>query len=414
MSRVSVEQIAQWDLIDPLADKRHLFRLPEEIIYLDGNSLGAMPHSAAERVKEVVEQQWANDLISSWNTHSWIDLPTRVGEKIAPLIGAASGQVICCDSTSINLFKVLSSALSLRSSRSLVLSLVGNFPTDLYTVEGVASLLGDDACQLSLVREDELEDALTPEVAVLMLTQVDFRSGRLLDMRRLTQLAHEQGILVVWDLAHSAGALPIKLDECQVDFAVGCGYKYLNGGPGAPAFLYVAKHLQAHVSQPLKGWMGHKQPFAFSQSYVKAENITQYLCGTPSVISMSVLDAALTVFDDVDMQQVRDKSEALCELFIALVEEKGELAGLKLESPRAAQNRGSQLAFSHEYAHGMCQALIDRGVIVDFRAPNILRFGFCPLYLRYQDIQKSVQILKEIIEQKLYLQAQFNVLHKVT
>lgn len=414
MSRVSEEQIAQWDLIDPLADKRQLFKLPEKGVYLDGNSLGPMPFSAAERAKEVLEHQWANDLITSWNKHGWIDLPTTVGEKIAPLIGAGPGQVICCDSTSINLFKVLNSALSLQTSRSVVLSLAGNFPTDLYMVEGVASLLGEDACHLNLVCEDELEEALTSEVAVLMLTQVDFRSGHLLDMQRITRQAHEQGILVIWDLAHSAGALPVRLDECEVDFAVGCGYKYLNGGPGAPAFVYVATHLQARVSQPLKGWMGHKQPFAFSQSYAQSQSITQYLCGTPSVVSMSVLDAALSVFDDVDMQQVREKSQALGELFIALVEEEGELTDLKLESPKAPQDRGSQLAFSHEHAHGICQALIDKGVIADFRAPNILRFGLTPLYLRYQDIRDCVQTLTHIMEHKIYLQAQFNVQNKVT
>lgn len=414
MAHISEEQIAQWDLIDPLAEKREAFTLPANTVYLDGNSLGAMPTAAALRGKQVLEQQWANDLITSWNTHSWIDLPTTVGEKIAPFIGAAPEQVICCDSTSINLFKVLASAMTLQKNRSQVLSLAGNFPTDLYMVEGLTSLLGESHCHLKTVDEDTLEEALTSEVAVLMLTQVDFRTGRLLDMQRITHLAHEQGILVIWDLAHSAGALPITLDECDVDFAVGCGYKYFNGGPGAPAFVYVAKRLQAQVSQPLKGWMGHKQPFAFAQGYEQADNITQYLCGTPNVVSMSVLDAALEVFADVNMQQIREKSEALSELFIALVEAEVALSDLVLVSPRATKDRGSQLAFEHEHAHGICQALIELGVIADFRAPNVLRFGFTPLYLRYQDILTSVQILTQVIQQKAYLQAQYNKQNKVT
>ena len=414
MANISEEQIAQWDLIDPLAEKREAFTLPADTVYLDGNSLGAMPTAAALRGKEVLERQWANDLITSWNTHSWIDLPTTVGEKIAPLIGAAPEQVICCDSTSINLFKVLASAMTLQKNRSQVLSLAGNFPTDLYMVEGLTSLLGENHCHLKTVDEDTLEEALTCEVAVLMLTQVDFRTGRLLDMQRITHLAHEQGILVIWDLAHSAGALPIALDECDVDFAVGCGYKYFNGGPGAPGFVYVAKRLQAQVSQPLKGWMGHKQPFAFAQGYEQASNITQYLCGTPNVVSMSVLDAALEVFANVNMQQIREKSEALSELFIALVEAEVGLSALVLVSPRATKDRGSQLAFEHEHAHGICQALIELGVIADFRAPNILRFGFTPLYLRYHDILTSVKILTQVIQHKVYLQAQYHKQNKVT
>ncbi|MEH6713628.1 MAG: kynureninase [Paraglaciecola polaris] len=414
MNVVSQAQIEQWDKSDPLGAKRLEFSLPKDVIYLDGNSLGAMPSVATEHAKHVLEQQWANDLITSWNKHKWIDLPLAVGEKIARLIGAASGQVICCDSTSINLFKVLSSAMALQKTRSVVLSLSGNFPTDLYMVEGLASVLGQDACKVKWVDEDILESALTTDVAVLMLTQVDFRSGRLLNMERLTNLAHQKGILVVWDLAHSAGALPIALDECQVDFAVGCGYKYLNGGPGAPAFLYVAKRHQKNVSQPLKGWMGHKRPFAFAGHYQPAEDINQYLCGTPNVISMSILEAALDVFADVNMHQLREKSVALSELFIALVQKEPQLNELSLASPIPAELRGSQLAFRHKYAHGICQALIKHGVIADFRAPDTLRFGFTPLYTRYQDIAKCVNILTNIISQKIYQHPEFNVQQKVT
>lgn len=414
MKVVNQEQIEKWDLEDPLASKRLAFSLPDNIVYLDGNSLGAMPSGAKLRAKTVLDEQWGNDLITSWNKHHWIDLPLTVGNKIAPLIGAASGQVVCCDSTSINLFKVLSSAMALQKSRSVVLSLAGNFPTDLYMVEGLASVLGEDACHLKLVDESALENALNVDVAVLMLTQVDFRSGKLLNMQRLTQLAHEHGILVIWDLAHSAGALPIELDACEVDFAVGCGYKYLNGGPGAPAFLYVAQRHHNNVTQPLKGWMGHKHPFAFSAGYEQANDISQYLCGTPNVISMSILDAALDVFSDVSMYALREKSVVLSELFITLVEGNSSLSELHLVSPRDAKLRGSQLAFRHEHAHAICQALIHYGVIADFRAPDILRFGFTPLYLRYQDMLKSTDILAKIIRQKIYQHPQFNLQQKVT
>lgn len=252
-----------------------------------------------------MSQQWGSHLIRSWNDHQRIDLPTQVGEKIAPIIGAAKGQVICCDSVSINLFKLLSSALSLNTGRNVVLSTKDNFPTDLYMVQGLSDLLGTDLCQLKLVEEQYIEQCLTNEVAVLLLTQVNFRTGQLLNMQKLTKLAHEKGILVIWDLAHSAGALPVELDKYQVDFAVGCGYKYLNGGPGSPAFLYVAKRHQAAVKQPLSGWMGHAKPFMFDSRYQPAQSVNQYLCGTPSVIAMRALDAALDVWQGVEISQVR-------------------------------------------------------------------------------------------------------------
>ena len=411
---MNFNEIIALDKADTLAHKRDEFDLPADTIYLDGNSLGALPKAVKSRVAEVVSQQWGSHLIRSWNDHQWIDLPTQVGEKIAPIIGADKGQVICCDSISVNLFKLLSSALSLNSERNVVLSTEDNFPTDLYMVQGLSELLGPDLCQLKLVAEQNIEQSLNDSVAVLLLTQVNFRTGKLLDMQKITQLAHEKGILVIWDLAHSAGAIPVELDDCNADFAVGCGYKYLNGGPGSPAFLYVAKRHQAAVKQPLLGWMGHAKPFAFDAKYQGANNINQYLCGTPSVIAMSALDAALDVWQDVDISKIREKSIALADVFIKLVQTHSCLRDLHLCSTENSSQRGSQLAFSHTDAFAICQALIEKGVIADFRAPNILRFGFTPLYTSFEDIYQAVTILAEVVKTQLYTEPRFNLAGKVT
>ena len=411
---MNFNEIIALDKADTLAHKRDEFDLPADTIYLDGNSLGALPKAVKSRVAEVVSQQWGSHLIRSWNDHQWIDLPTQVGEKIAPIIGADKGQVICCDSISVNLFKLLSSALSLNSERNVVLSTEDNFPTDLYMVQGLSELLGPDLCQLKLVSEQNIEQSLNDSVAVLLLTQVNFRTGKLLDMHKITQLAHEKGILVIWDLAHSAGAIPVELDDCNADFAVGCGYKYLNGGPGSPAFLYVAKRHQAAVKQPLSGWMGHAKPFAFDAKYQRANNINQYLCGTPSVIAMSALDAALDVWQDVDISKIREKSIALADVFIKLVQTHSCLRDLHLCSTENSSQRGSQLAFSHTDAFAICQALIEKGVIADFRAPNILRFGFTPLYTSFEDIYQAVTILAEVVKTQLYTEPRFNLAGKVT
>ncbi|MEH6594943.1 MAG: kynureninase [Colwellia polaris] len=411
---MNFDDISALDKADPLAKKRLEFDLPTNTVYLDGNSLGALPTAVKSRIADVVSKQWGNHLIRSWNDHHWIDLPTNVGDKIAPIVGAELGQVICCDSISVNLFKLLSSALSLNSARSIVLSTQDNFPTDLYMVQGLSELLGPDLCQLQLVAEEQIEQSLNEDVAVLLLTQVNFRTGQLLNMEKLTQLAHKQGILVIWDLAHSAGALPVELDKCKVDFAVGCGYKYLNGGPGAPAFLYVAKRHHALVKQPLSGWMGHAKPFTFDPEYKSASNINQFLSGTPCVISMSALDAALDVWQDVDILEIRQKSIALCDVFIRTVQMHDCLHELKLCSPSAANQRGSQLAFSHDNAFAICQALIEKGVIADFRAPNILRFGFTPLYTSFEDIWQAVTILVDVVTSELYKEPRFNLALKVT
>ncbi|MFQ3246882.1 MAG: kynureninase [Arenicella sp.] len=408
------DTVVSLDRHDPLKLKRDEFLLPSDTIYMDGNSLGALPKQAKDRVAKVVEQQWGNDLIHSWNKHHWIDLPLKVGDKIAALIGAEKGQVIACDSTSVNLFKVLASALKINSQRHVVLSQRDNFPTDLYMVQGMSEFLGDEACQLKSVSEELLLESLDESVAVLMLTQVNFRSGRLHDMQSLTKRAHEKGVLVVWDLAHSAGALEISLDKCEVDFAVGCGYKYLNGGPGAPAFIYAAKRHHPYMTQPLSGWMGHARPFEFEHDYHAGEAMLRFLAGTPNILSLVVLDAALEVFSQVDMAELRTKSLGLTELFINCVDSTPSLSDFELLSPRNKLERGSQVAYSHPDAFAISQALIAHKVVVDFRAPNIIRFGFTPLYLSYQDVWSASQVLIKIVEEQLYLEPKYNARSKVT
>jgi kynureninase len=402
------------DRSDPLAAIKNQFELPPNTVYLDGNSLGPMLKSIKTAAIDVVQEQWGNGLITSWNQHNWIDLPTTVGEKIAPLLGAAPGQVVCTDSVSINLFKLMSCALELNPGRHVVLSEASNFPTDIYMAEGLASLLGEGKFQLQLSQSEEIVESLNPDVAVLLLTQVDFRSGKLHDIEKITTRAHELGIVVIWDLAHSAGALPLELDAWNVDFAVGCGYKYLNGGPGAPAFIYAAKRHHSSIHQPLRGWMGHKAPFNFDLNYSASSDIRQFLCGTPPIISMHILSTALDVFQGLSMQQLREKAVALAQLFERLISESELLNDMQLNSPSEPSQRGNQLAYKHPQAYAICQALIAEKVVADFRSPDILRFGFSPLFLSFTDIAKAVQTLENLFETKSYLQAQFNQRQKVT
>lgn len=411
---MTLKDVVAMDAADVLVSKRAEFVLPADTIYLDGNSLGCLPLAAKLRAYQVVEQQWGQDLIKSWNVHHWIDLPVSCGEKIARLIGAGPGQVICCDSISVNLFKLLSAAVMMQKGRSIVVSQQGNFPTDLYMVQGLQDLLGADLCRLQSVEDQHLEDSLTEDVAVLLLSHVNFRSGLVYDMHRLTQLAHAKGIVVIWDLAHSAGVLPVQLDACDVDFAVGCGYKYLNGGPGAPAFMYVATRHQDTIRQPLTGWMGHKTPFEFDAKYVAADGMARFLAGTPPVLSMSVLDAALDVFADVDMCQIREKSLALSRLFMRLVAESSALGEVVLDSPADDNQRGSQLAYRHPEAYAICQAMIARGIIGDFRAPDIFRVGFNPLYLSFQDIYSSVRVLADVVASQAWREPRYRQRSRVT
>jgi kynureninase len=401
------------DRDDPLALFRERFDLPDGIIYLDGNSLGALPHATAERVQAVVRDQWGLDLIKSWNAHDWISLPQRCGDKVGRLVGAAPGQVVVADSTSVNLFKLLTAALEARPDRTVIVSERDNFPTDLYVAQGLIKMLGGRH-ELRLVDDGaDAPAAIDGQTAVAMLTHVNYKTGWMHDMAAVTARAHDAGALMLWDLAHSAGALPVDLNGCDVDLAVGCGYKYLNGGPGAPAFLYVAERLQDAIRPPLSGWMGHADPFDFDWEYRPAGGIARNLCGTPPVIGMAALDTSLDVILAADMDQIRAKSVVLGDLFIAAVEQECAGHGLTLASPPAAQ-RGSQVSLIHPHGYAIMQALIARGVIGDFRAPDILRFGFTPLYTRYVDIWDAVAVLRDIMAEGSWDRPEFHARAAVT
>ena len=409
-----LEVIKALDSADPFAEVRKAFSIPVNKIYLDGNSLGPLTLVAKQRALEVIEKQWGNDLIASWNLHDWINLPITVGEKIAPLLGASSNQTICCDSVSINLFKLITCALAGNPERTTILSTTNNFPTDLYVAEGIQRLLGGNRCRLQLVENHELNSALKQKPGVLLLTQTDYRTGEIFDIEKLTSQAHANGTPVIWDLSHSVGVLPLEMDKWNVDFAVGCTYKYLNGGPGAPAFLYVAHNQQQNCFQPLSGWMGHKAPFEFLSTYTACNGINKFLSGTPPILSMSVLDAALAVYEKIDIHQLRKKSIQLTELFMSLLGETGTLRQLQLRSPISAKIRGSQLAFAHPNSFGISQALAAKQVIADFRSPDLLRFGFSPLTLRYEDIWLAVEALQEVMTEEKYLLPEYNKKLKVT
>jgi kynureninase len=394
---------------------RDQFALPAGKIYLDGNSLGVLPRATPARVADVVQREWGTDLIESWNTAGCIDLPQRVGDKIARLVGAGAGELVAADSTSVNLFKVLSAALSIVAAdapaRKVILSERDNFPTDLYIAEALARERG---CVLELIDDpSQVEPRLARgDVAVLMLTQVNYRTGRLFDMAAITRAAHAAGTLALWDLAHSAGALPVHLKRCDADFAVGCGYKYLNGGPGAPAFVWVHPRHAERFWQPLAGWMGHAAPFAFTPEYRPAPGIARYLCGTPQVIGMSALecgvDSVLAAEPLGGMEALRRKSLALTTLFMDLVETRCAGHGLAGITPRDTALRGSQVSFSRaDGGYAIVQALIARGVVGDFRAPDVLRFGFTPLYLRHVDVWDAVEHLRQVLESGEWRDAKF-------
>ncbi len=413
---IKLDEIKTLDKQDPLQSYREQFSLPKNTIYLDGNSLGALPTRVKQRVKAVTEQQWGEDLISSWNTHDWVSLPQQVGDKIAPVIGANPGDVICCDSISVNLFKLLSAAVQFNASRqrNKIISSSDNFPTDLYIAQGLQGLLGSEKCHFVNVEEEQLLNQIDDSVAIVLVTEVNFRSGKRLDIAALTRKAHQHGALIVVDLAHSAGVMPIHLNDWQVDMAVGCTYKYLNGGPGAPAFVYVNRALQGRLQQPIAGWFGHRSPFEFSPHYAADTGIKQFLAGTPSVISMAAVDAALELFADLDLQSVRTKSLQLGSLFDELIEQHGLQDKLQRLSPTEPEQRGSQLSYAFDYAYELCQALIDRGVIADFRAPNYIRFGFAPLYNSFADIWHAVQAINDVIASEAYKEPRWSKRQAVT
>jgi kynureninase len=402
------------DADDPLRAKRAQFLLPQGVNYLDGNSLGALVASVPARMQYAVQQEWGQGLIRSWNDAGWYPAPQRVGAAIARLVGAQAHEVVSCDSTSVNLFKVLVAALRLRPGRSLILGELGNFPTDMYVADGVAELMG---AQLRCVEPEAIEAAIEAageQLAVVTLTQVNYKTGRLYDMQRITDAAHRVGALVAWDLAHSAGTLPVQLNACAADLAVGCGYKYLNGGPGAPAFVYVAERHLAQLRQPIAGWHGHAHPFAFTQGYEPHAGIDRMLVGTASQLAMIALEEALTVFADVDLQQLRHKGSELGDLFIQLADQQLAGHGFGLASPREAARRGSQVSLTHPDGYAIMQALISRGVIGDFRAPDILRFGFAGLYVRYVDIWDAVAALRSVMDTREWDQPAFTTRKAVT
>jgi len=380
------------DAADPLARFREHFTLPESVIYLDGNSLGALPAATPAAMLRVIEQEWGEGLIRSWNDAGWFEMAARVGAKVAPLIGAQSHEVIACDTVSVNLYKLISAALDMRPGRNVILSEPGNFPTDIYMIEGLAR---QGLAEQRLAPRDQLLETLDDDVALLMLTHAHYKTGDLFDMVGLTKVAHEAGALVLWDLSHSTGALPVDLNHCHADFATGCGYKYLCGGPGAPAFTFVAERHHANIKQPLTGWFGHARPFAFVDEYEAAPGIEQLQCGTSPVLGLTALEVGVDLIAGIGVERLYAKSQALSEFFLECLADRG--LELQCISPSASAARGSQLCFRHPQAYAICQALIARGVIGDFRDPDLLRLGFAPAYLAFEDIAEAARHLAEVL-----------------
>jgi len=404
--------VRTWDASDPLRSFRDRFELPPNVVYLDGNSLGALPRATRQRIADVVAAEWGAGLIRSWNDCDWIRAPRRVGDKIAGLIGADPGEVIVADSTSVNLFKLVSAALAARPGRREVLSEPGNFPTDLYVLEGALRQQSDR--QLRLEPAQRLIDCISEDTAVVVLTQVHYKTAMMHDMRAITARAHEKGALVLWDLSHSVGALQVDLNGCNADLAVGCGYKYLNGGPGAPAFLFVARRHHSSLLSPLSGWMGHARPFDFVDGYAPAPGIERFLCGTPQVLGLLSLECGVDLLLEAGTAALQAKSQRLCQLFMSLVQEMPEGDELLLLSPADPQQRGSHLAYAHPNGYAVMRALIDRGVIGDFRAPDTLRFGFAPLYTRYEDVWHAVATLRNVLQTQCWSEPRYAVRAAVT
>lgn len=412
------------DAQDPLRAMKDQFDLPAGVIYLDGNSLGALPKTALARGSEVIRREWGVELIRSWNTSGWFELPERLGNKLGRLIGSKDGETVVTDTTSLNLFKALSAAVRIQQQdqpkRRVILSERDNFPTDLYMMQGLIDLL-QQGYELRLIDDNlSLDQALQEDVAVLSLSHVNYRTGAMYDMAAVTRQAHQKGVLTIWDLAHAAGAVPVDLNGAQADFAIGCTYKYLNGGPGSPAFIWVAGRHQNRFWQPLSGWWGHNHPFAMAPGYEPAQGIRRYLCGTQPITSMAMIECGLDVSLQVDMQAIRTKSLALTDLFIELVEARCAGYGLSLATPREHNLRGSQVSLARDKgAYAIIQALIARGVIGDFRAgdakqADILRFGFTPLYIGYADVWNAVEHLRQVMESGEWQRPEFNQSLSVT
>jgi kynureninase len=406
-SMTSREACVARDYADPLRGFRDRFVLPEGLIYLDGNSLGPMPRAAAGILNRTIEQEWGQDLVRSWNSAGWFDMPVRLGDRIGALLGAAPGQTVVCDTTSINLYKAIHAAIGLRPDRNVVIAEAESFPTDLYIVEGAIKSAGRPM-KRRLIGADgaSVEALLDRKVAVAVLSHVNYRTGELLDMAAITRQIHDAGALVVWDLCHSIGVAEIAFDRDAVDFAVGCTYKYLNGGPGSPAFISVAKTHQATAQHPLSGWWGHAAPFAFDRDFRPDTGIRRFLCGTQPIISLRGVDVALDAMEGVEVAALRRKSLALTELFMFRVN--ALLPGLEIVTPRQPSLRGSQVGISFDRGYAVIQAMIDRGVIGDFRAPDLMRFGFAPLYVRYVDVWDAAEILADCIKAEVWRDPRFS------
>jgi kynureninase len=407
---VTAEDAEALDAADPLAFARGRFRLPEGTIYLDGNSLGALPVATPAALANTAELQWGEDLIASWTKHGWIDWPTRIAAKLAPIVGARPSELLIADSTSVCLFKLLAAAVRARPGRRTILTEQGNFPTDLYIAQGLADMLG---LEVKAVASAQVRDTLDDDTAAVRLTHVDSRSAAVHDMAGINTAAHGAGALALWDLSHSAGAVALDLDGSGCDLAVGCGYKYLNGGPGAPAFLFVAERLQGELRSPQQGWMGHAEPFAFADDYRPVEGIGRFLTGTPAILAMAALEAGLDTFAGIAMADVEAKARALTDAFVGEVEARCGNA-LRLASSRDGTHRGSHVVFSHPQAYAVMQALIARGVIGDFRTPDLMRFGFAPLYNSFAEALNAAQILADILTTGEWDQPRFHARGKVT
>jgi kynureninase len=407
---MDINEARQLDAADPLAFAWKRFCLPQGIIYLDGNSLGALPAATPQALRDTAQLEWGQDLISSWNKHGWIDWPTRIAARLVPIVGARPNELLIADSTSVCLFKLLAAAAKARPDRKTIVTQKRNFPTDLYVAQGLAEMLG---LTVNAIEPHAVMDAIDGDTAVLTLTHVDYRSGSIYDMAAINAAARQAGALIVWDLSHSAGAIELDLNATGSELAVGCGYKYLNGGPGAPAFIYVAEQLQAELANPLQGWMGHATPFAFVDEYQPVEGISRFLTGTPSILALAALDAGLATFDGIAMQDLAAKSRSLSQLFVAEVEARCG-SEVRLESPRDPTRRGSHVVFAHPNGYAVMQALIARGVIGDFRAPDLIRFGFAPLYNTHAEMVRAAEILADILATREWNQPRFQTRAKVT
>ncbi|MBN9544878.1 MAG: kynureninase [Alphaproteobacteria bacterium] len=400
------------DAADPVRNFRSKFSLPSGVIYLDGNSLGALPAATLPRLEEVVRQEWGTGLIRSWNTHDWIGASRRVGDKIAALVGASAGEVVVAESTSVNIFKLLMAAIAARPGRNVILSEAGNFPTDLYVAQGIAAFLPHISVRAA--EPGQMLDAIGDDVAVVLLTHVHYKTGDKYDMAAITRRAHDHGALMIWDLCHSAGAVKVDLGAADADLALGCGYKYLNGGPGAPAFLYVAKRLQTQLQSPVTGWLGHAAPFAFTDDYRPAPDIGRFLSGTPPILGLTALETGIDLLVEAPRDQLYEKGQKLCSLFIELVERNCAGYGIEIATTRDSKARGSHVSLRHAHGYPIVQALIAEGVIGDFRAPDILRFGFTPLYLSYADVWRATEILRDILATGRWDDARFKARAAVT